>query len=587
MRAALIWLLLCMGVWAQAADILILVHEEEVSSAIPLDGYVHPTWILWPKAVNLLQSNRLFSLASGVDWQTGFLDDVFVVYAGQARNTSVEKWRRRGFFDAAQRNIRRQAYAIAPMVPPSESGNPVRDGPIPEEFRPSKELLKMALHRPDAVPILGRKDPWPEDALIVAEARGQNPWDEVAFLVDKAGGRALVVEYPSESATMWSRFWLQGRGWQEGAPVVPSTRIPGLIPARNLLALLDDPTTASWSNENASPPNRWLVFGHESAPVALVFLTVAAVYVMGLGIYCVLREQYSRIALGLIRLLITGPAALLLGGQLASLFGLNLWMTWHVVALGLVGVASWIVDYAVSRWGKDFHPLWGEFAVGALVCAACDPVWSMFSNVLGPHRAPTSPEAFGALAGYLFGSVALAPVRAIRLTGVWIALWAGVFIARPQWLLGFSITASLVWGLTVGSCFFPLGWRRPLVLPAVLVASLICALYKPGLAYMPQGLAYSYAQVGKFNCAEQIAFLLSPTFISFCILAIIAGIVGDNFLGHQARRAMAFSPLPKAFFWAGLCFLAAGVFVPLYLHAFLATAIAGAVAVLFDAIRSP
>lgn len=585
MRGALIWLLLCLGAWAQAADILILVHEKEAGSAIPLEGYAHPTWILWPKAANLLQSNRLFSVASGVDWQTGFLDDVFVVYSGQARNTHVDRWRRRGFFEAAQKNVRRQAYVVAPAIPAAH------EGPVPEEVRPSKELLKMALYRPDAIPILGRNDAWPEDALIVAEARGRNPWDEVAFLVRKAGGRALVIEYPFDSATMWSRFWLQGRGWPEGTPVVPSTRIPGLVPARNLLALADDPTRATWSIESAAPPNLWLVYGHDVTPVALVFLAVAAVYVIGLGIYCVLREQYSRIALLLIRILVVGPAALILGGQLTSLFGPGSWVAWHLAAFASISFVAWTLGRIVARLG-DVHPLWGEFAVGALVCGACDPVWSMFSNVLGPHRAPTSPEAFGALAAYLIGTVVLIP-RKRRVREVWIALVAiavVVLCEAAPWLSNLQVAGSILAVVILNEISSrphdPPKKRFP-ILPFVLTIALVCALWKPGLAYAPQGLVYTYAQFGKFNCAEQIAFLLSPTFITFCILALVAGIAGDNFLGHQARRAMAFSPKPKAFFPVAFCFLVAGVFIPLYLHAFLATAIAGAVAVLFDAIRSP
>lgn len=575
MRAALIGLLFVLSAWAHSVDILILVHQSDAGSGIPIDGYSHPTWILWPKASNPAQSNRLFSLPSGVDWQAGKSEDAFVAGEGQARVAGHEKWRQRGYFQATNANLGRPVAAA-----PSRKPNSL----------PSNEVLKAALANPDFVPLLGRTEAWPENVLVVAEASGRNPWDEVAFLVRKAGGRALVVEYPEDSSTMWSRFWLQGRGWPEGAPTVSSTRIPGLIPARKLMALLDEPSIAKWSEGFPAPANRWLRLGHETAPVALVFLAVASIYIIGLGIYCALREQYSRIVVGMIRVLVSGPAALILGGKLTSLFGPDSWVVWHLAAFAGVNSGAWIIGWIAGRW-SDVHPLWGEFAVGAIVCGACDPVWSMFSNVLGPHRAPTSPEAFGALAAYIVGTLAMFPSRAWPRIGALVLVVGSLALTkRSGWLDGLS-SAFVVLAMAIGFLAVSrreTSWRAYAPLYALAIgAGLVCALWKPGLAYAPQGLVYTYAQFGKFNCAEQIAFLLSPTFIAFCVLALVAAIAGDNFLGHQARRAMSFSPKPKAFFPVAVCFLVAGIFIPLYLHAFLATAIAGSVAVLFDAIRSP
>lgn len=570
MRSALIWAFLLLCSLGYPADILILVHQKEAGPVVPQTDYEHPTWILWPKSSNILQSNRLFSLPTGVDWQTGFLDDVFVLRPRSARLVGPKKWTNRGWVEAIKRNL----------------GEPKVFSVAPESGEPSREVLKTAMVSLTQIPIVHRDEPWPTTGLLVAEARGRNPWDEVAFLTQKAGGRALVVEYPDLNTTMWSRVWLMGKGWPEGVPIPNSTRIPGLIPARDLMRLVSIPTSAIWEDQKSIPANRWLGFGHDVAPVALVFLAVASIYVIGLGIYCAMREQFSRIAITLIRILISGPAALILGGKLTSLNTPADWAIWHLAAFVAVVTVIWITNRIATKWIPDCHPLWGEFAVGMFVCAGIDPVWSVFSNVLGPHRAPINPEAFGAFTAYAVGSSFLFSSKKWS-RAIWLALAIGgsaALLIFSHWLVGISsaIAVLILVMLTRG---FEGRLRYGLII--VLGLGLFSALYKPGLAYAPQGLVYTFAQVGKFNCAEQIAFLLSPTFISFCLVAIVAGIVGDNFLGHQARRAMSFSPKPKVFFYAALCFALAGVFIPLYLHAFLATAIAGAVTVLFDAIRVP
>lgn len=571
MRSALIWAFLLLCSLGYSADILILVHQREAGPIVPTSDYEHPTWVLWPHSSLPSQGNRLLSLPSGVDWQTQEADEKFEGLT----NSNVNRWLKRGWEKAVKSNL----------------GEPKLFALAPESGEPSHWVLQAAMASPTQIQTIRMRDAWPTDALIVAEARGRNPWDDVARFVHKAGGRALVVEVPDSSSTMWTRFWLQGKGWPEGKPVLNNTRITGLIPARNLMALLAEPAKAAWSAERAVPPDRWLGFGHSVAPVVLVFLAVTAIYILGLGIYCSLREQFSRVSLVLVRGLVAGPAALLLGGELTARVGPQGWAACHVLAFIAIVVPAWLINRTIAWRKREFHPLWGEFAFGAVVCGASDPVWSMFSNILGPHRAPTSPEAFGALSAYLVGTMVLTPPKLPSRIAAALLVIAGVVLTKLSgWLDGISV-AGVVLGLVLGFLISvspknPTKTRLPLY-PIGLGIGLLCALWKPGLAYAPQGLVYTFAQFGKFNCAEQIAFLLSPTFISFCLVCIVAAIIGDNFLGHQARRAMAFSPMPKAFFPVALCFLVAGVFIPLYLYAFLATALAGVVAVLFDAIRIP
>lgn len=566
MRLALILLLTICGL-ARATDLLVLVPARDAGPVVPLDNYSHPTWILWPKAAGNDQTNRLLSLPSGVDWQLL----APVTYQREEKEylwLAMPIWIYSGYHEAMRRQLgARKVYAYA-----GKTGE-----------TPTTSLLAASQ---DGVTVLGLTDHWPGSAIVVATVTGRNPWDEVAKLGRKAGGRVMVVELPDKPEAMWTRMWLQGKGWPDGVPVFPSSRIPGLVRSREAMRILADPEGAQWQPALSEPPNRWLDYGHQTSPVVLVFLGVVAIYIIGLGIYLTLKEIMSRSELLLLRLLIVGPAALVLAGRITSATRIDQWPIWHAACILGSFLLAFVVNRLLSRFTTAFHPLWGEFLVGLLTLANVDPAFSMFSHILGPHRAPVSPEAFGALAAYVVG--------------------ARILMGASD---GFKLITALVAGSVVlnalaGSTWlWPVGFARLLLvlvayggssmanlriwIPIMGGMGVVSALWLPGLAYAPAGLVRNYSQVGKFNCAEQIAFLMSPTFVCFCLVAIIAWIAGDKFLGHQFRRAMVFSPQPKAFFPIALCFAVAGVFIPLYLHAALATVIAGGVAVLFDAVRAP
>jgi hypothetical protein len=548
------------------AEILILVRAKEAGPVLHEGMYREPTWVLWPVADDPAQFNRMLALPSGVDWQSDMLGGDF---DGLPTQAMAERWRALGYFDATRKNVGiRRLFAVRPTK------------------RPTDPLALAAAWREPEVREIGEAASWPERSMLVAVATGPNPWDEVAKLIQKAGGRAMVVEVPDDRGTMWTRLWLRGKGWPEGVPKTDASSLPGLVEARHAMGLLADPARAKWTEAMSDPPNEWLAYGHRTAPVVLVFLAVAGVYALGLAVYMALREQYSRTALFLLRLLVLGPAAIILAGKATSLTGISGWAP--ALAASFVGLffAAWVANKVASIWLSDQHLLWGEFALGLFVVAGVDPTWSMFSSLIGPHRSPVSPEAFGALASYAVGANYLFSERPFPRF-----LWGTVAISAVLDLLVLSH-----WASPMHSAGIPLAIAalcrpaviRPLVwIPMMVGIGILGAFVWPGLVYAPDHLVHSYSQVGKFNCAEQIAFLMSPMFITFAIVGLIVAIVGGSFLGHQVRRAMSFSPKSKPFFAAAIGFGVAGIFIPLLLHAALATAIAGGVAVLFDAVRVP
>lgn len=568
MRLALALLLILAG-QAWSADLLILIPARDAGPTVPLANYSHPIWILWSKPAGPDQSNRLLSLPSGVDWQAIAPTNDFQVDANRARWMSAPAWEKMGFFKAARKFVgSRTIFAYR------------KKG---EAVPPSTLLAASAFPTTPLVTTDGR---WPSNAFVVATVSGPTAWDEKAKLAAKAEGRVMVVEIPDDPSAMWTRIWLEGKGWPDGVPTLSSSRVPGLVRSREAMRIFIDPTQAIWKPSLTEPPNRWLEYGHQTAPVLLVFLGVIAIYIIGLGVYATLREVMSRAELFLLRLLVLGPVTLVVAGKLTAVTSLNLWPQWHVLSLAVLFLTAWLINLIVGRFSEAFHPLWGEFAVGMLAVLFVDPAFSMFSHVLGPHRAPVSPEAFGAMAAYVVGSRALWTVKpGFRIVTAVIA--GGMvlkFCASSEWLAPVAFGCFPLLIVAYGGSAIR---NLKIWLPVMAVLGLISALWLPGLAYAPAGLVRNLSQVDKFNCAEQIAFLMSPTFVCFCLVAIISWIAGDKFLGHQFRRAMSFSPQPTAFFPIALCFAVAGVFIPLYLHAALATVIAGGVAVLFDAVRSP
>ncbi|MCC7230202.1 MAG: hypothetical protein IT203_07390 [Fimbriimonadaceae bacterium] len=556
MRGVWVFLALLMTAMSRSADILILIPWEDAGPPVHSPGYKHPIWVLWPAAEGT-GLNRLMTLPSGIAWKEG--------------PTTPDYLQKIGFFRAMDAHLKKR-------VPVAVRGEDGELDPYTDAATGFSSSIRRVADRPTHLN---------SDEFAVATVRGIRAWDRKAKLVESSGGRAMVVEVPSLPGQMWSRLWLEGRGWPDGVPVVKKTGFPGIVDAASLTDLLERPEEARWvvwDGDRQSTPNAWLEFGHETAPMILVFLSVGVLYVIGASIYNILREVQSRVALGLLRLVILGPAAVVLSGLPMSRGPIQSWPFWFFISwLGLL-LTSLLLGWLAKKLFPDRHPLWTDCLVGLFTVAMASPAFTFVSPILGPRPVPFSPEQAGSLAAYAVGAFHLAP----RYKG-------------SEWVMGFVVLAALsaypllnhiegreFRALTIAAILLASGHRA--ILTGVLAISMIWAIafdHIPRWTYANNDLFRSLESSRYINLYDYASFAASPTFIGFVTLIAVGVIVGDRFLRRQFRRALNFSPFPKAFGWASLGFLVVGLVAPIYLYAALITAMAGCLVVLFDAIRTP
>jgi len=550
LRLTALLLLLLAFVAARASDVLVLIDPADAGPRVPTSDYMHPLWMLWPHESG---KNQLMSLPSGMDWRAQLGDDFFDETGHALAAPSLT---RRGYFQAVHQYLRYQTVAALP----DRHGN----------YAPS--TLQAALTAPQVQ--LAQT----QASLQVTTVSGPHAWDDMADIARHSGGKVMVVELPTKDGVPWSRIWLKGDGWPDGLPILPSTRIPGLIPAREALNFFADPSRVEWEPNEVyrwGGANRWLEYGHFTVPVFLVFVGVVAIYIAGCAVYCIVREERGRIALFLLRALVLGPAILILGGRFAAHTMVNGWPQWLLAGAVCTGLAAYATNLLAARYLKTAHPLFGEMWIGFCVCALVDPVWSVFSQTLGFHQVPISPEAFASLCTYAVAWIAFSrqdPNLDLKQVAQWAVMAAPFVLIAP--------IAAVAIGAVTG-----LKKHLPLLTGALLLTQGI--LGKHGLTYAANDLYASLKEKQAVNLADHVAFVSSPAFIGFALFVLIVWIAGDRFLTHQIRRSLTFNRQPIALAKAAAVFLPLGIVEPPYLYAALACAMAAATCTLFDAVRAP
>lgn len=571
MRLALIALLWFASLLSWGADVLVLISAKDAGPAVPVHDYIHPYWVLWPDASDPAGSNRVMSIPSGMDWKPAQDDGNFETDGPFPRPTNASSLSDRGYFQAVEANLGSDSVAV---VADKKGG-----------FAPS--VLRAGLVKPLQIPWAPFKGPLP-DQLLVASVSGPRAWDDLADLARRAGGRVLVVELPVGEDPKWSRMWLRGKGWPTGLPALESVRVPGLVPARDLFKLLRSPQTFQWTPNDTQKwgaANRWLEFGQNTGPVFLVFAAVVAIYIAGCAVYAILREERGRVALGMLRMLVLGPAVLVLGGRLTAIGFASNWSVWLLVAAILLELAALLLNLGLSRLLLTAHPMLGEMVAGFLVLVLVDPVWSVISGSIGPRAVGTSPEALGALCAYTAGWVSFmraTPKLDLFFVGQALVLGLIWFFLGLRWL-DLPYGALVSFGVALASAL-------PLLCVLASVAGLATMAWfgkvRCGLTYAPRDLFQSYASSRALNLADHVGFFSSSAFIGFTLFAAVVWIAGDRFFSHQVRRSLALNRQPLALVRASLGFLAIGLVCPPFLHAGMACAMAGAAVILFDTVRA-
>ncbi|RYG22889.1 hypothetical protein EON82_15775 [bacterium] len=450
-------------------------------------------------------------------------------------------------------------------------------------------MLLFGLDGPkDAIETKAFDSALPTQGLVVFEAHAQNrmrAWDYAMGIVKRVSGRSLVVEYPPEGTKGWSRFWKYGEGWPAGIPTSRSINVPGLVPARDVLTLLQKPQTFRWSPGDAGQwggPNGWLEHGHGTTPIVLALWFFVAAFVVSWAVAQVMNEDRGPFVSEMLVLVALSPAALVLGGAFARMGGVGAWPLWLVLAELTLYLLAVVTRLATRVWWPDAHPLWGPSIVGLTTIVAFDPLWSDLSNRFGAIDADVPGAGVGAAVAYLAAGIAFAPGRWFGRGLVFCALIWGI-TARPWWVDGHA--GLLV--LPAVALVAAEGLFRPalLLLLALLPTGLWTAI-REGVAWSPANLVLFADQIHALNLWQHFIGILSPGWLATLALVAFGLLIGTRFLAYRLHKLLRLDPRLRTFVWMIPAILALGVTEPLILPAFPVLVFAALIVLAYDGLRA-
>ena len=539
---------------------LVLISPERAGPGAFIDGTPHGLWVLWPQKSDKPALSPLLSLLSGIDWNV------------QGANLRFEK--RDGFWiSSGYEWFQRSGYL--------HSGS-ARDRPlyVLKEGVSARSLLLSLTSAGPAPATISLEDSWPKGAVICAEA---NDWDLVAQISTKAAGRVLVIEYPPLGAVNWSKFYLRGTGWQGGLPVSNVCHLPGLIAASEAGRLLTAPRSFTWEEDtsaNWGGAGRWLEFDRYYSPLILTACTSFAAFFIGSTIYLFSRQEKAKFALFGVRFVALIPACILLSGSLSPIFGRTLFPTVFGIVLLLLALLASITQGFALLANQDVHPLYGYALIGLVASLSGSPTWSMFSETLGRHLEPFSPQACGIVASYLAGVICLG--RGNFFTA-WLsrvvaiaAVAAAVF--HPWW--------SPTWALTVLPGVFLLiseGWfRLPWLIAMPFVGLMDATWIRSGVVWAPADLFAHSGDVAKLNLARYAEFFQSPGLVVTAVICLTLAFLLEGYFVKRLRTILTAEFRTRRLFQCALAFAAAGVTEPALLYGALTLFIGAVLAALTD-----
>lgn len=561
---AAVFLFLCVCL-AGATDALILISPDAAGPVSAKYG----EWTLWPPEDGVGGSNRMLSLLTGIDWAGGSDGLVFGLKDGRYVTPALKKLRSIGYFTARDRIVPGRSIAVASA----------------EGFAPPIALfLALDGRSPQVIP-LSTKQEWPA-GVAFAEV---DSWDAVAAITHKAGGRVMVVEYPPPAGQRWSRYWLRGEGWSTRLPAWSPWSVPGLIPASQTGNLLLHPNRFAWADNDAGNwggASLWLSFVNYTSPLTLAILGFLTAFFAGCTIYLISIEERSRLASTVLKYLTLLPASILLAGRVTAAFGPSGFVIWLLGCFLVLVVTAQVLGVAVGKAFPGTHEMFAMMIVGFTATAASAPLWSLYSNVLGANPLPLSPEAAGALFGYLVGVCALGrgagPARWIgRILAALTFAWGLAF--NPWWVAGqWPFVLLPLIALFIGERLFRL-WMLPIFFLLPLVDG---RFVRYGMVWAPGNLYPSYGQSAAVNLARHAEFFISHGFLGTLIITGGLSIFVERYLFHEMRRTLLRDSRTKALFHASFACAAMGLFQPLMLYPALLCFVGGAFVLLADTARA-
>ena len=476
----------------------------------------------WP-AEQAGTNNRLLALAAGVDLQGEEADLGFRLVEGRGRlSRNARRLEARGFFAARAAHL-----GGAPTTVVENANGTVSPG-----------TLLLALDGPErSVRPRPLDAPLPETGLVVYEALA---WDDAFALADRVSGRTMILEYPPAEGDGWSRYWLRGP-WPAGAPTEADLEVPGLVRAREALALILRPREFRWATTEVGRwggANRWLEHGHGAAEASLFAWFTLGAFVLAWALAQVMNEDRGPFVSELLLLLALSPAAIVLAGAAGRFGGLEGWPVWLVLSgVGLYGVAR-LLGLALRRLVPEAHPLLAACLVGLASLVAFDPLWSDFSGRFGRLDVDVPAQAVGALAAYLTGAAAFARGRwwGRALVAAFL-LWGAT--THPWWVSGHS-AFLLVPALALAAAE---GVLRPIhLLVLALLPTGIWRMVREGVSWNAGGLLAFADERGSTNLWTDAALLLSPQWVGTLAFVATVGLVGNRFLAYRLGRLLRQGP---------------------------------------------
>lgn len=586
---AILTLIVAVQVMAQryANNVLVLIQPALAGPKVDPLNYWQPQWVLWPPAVHNSDGGRLLSIATGMDWVGDVRDFQF---RSRKDGRSWLAWNFENIVNRGHFASRYASFGVLRTALLSDSLDAVSPNALRLALNPDSPIVSMhRIHDLD----------WPVGSLMIMEA---SSWDEVADLERWTCGRILVVEYPPQEDVSWTRYWLKGSGWSisgvdlkssADSAVVPTQKgfqVPGLIRARLLIPLVMNPnrfagvrvTLKDWPGAN-----RFLTVSHSFGLVvgAVWILLIAGVVIWGAVL--VANEWGSHVVAVLIVTAILSPASVNLAGVLGRCLGPDAWPIWIGLSSVTVVMLAFGIGALVKRWLPRSHSLVSVCAVGFLVMATCNPVWSLMSPLFAGKSVLLSPVALGATFGYLVGIGCF--LRGSGGHWIWLPrllslaflalgcgyrLWwasdlnATLFISVASWVISEGL---FQWQVIIAFAFWP--------------ASLL-PIVAGGFTWAPLGLLYRGGDLVGVNTAEYVDFLLSVS-LWICVTVFLwVALFGYKFFFYQLRKLARMDARRKMLPYAAVSSAAFGLLHPTFLLASLTVTVGAACAFLFDAVQT-
>lgn len=564
----LLFSLISFGAFA-APNALIFISHDEAGPNLPTSDYFYSDWIRWPEETFPRRGNRMLSLLTGMDWQGEPGDVSFRSEDGGFRNLNAKSLSLRGYFEARERFLDGQRVTVVAGASGQVSPN----------------ALFLGLAGPDDLlfPSLIAR-PLPTDGLIVFEA---SKWTDATDLARRiAPGRTMVIEYPpAPGQEGWSRYFLFG-DWPKGkVPVETAIRVPGLIPARDLVRLLTKRSAFIWQRESAGVwggANRWLEHGQVTGAAVLIGWFCLGAAALLVAFAQVMNEDRGPFTSNLLVQLALSPAVIVAAGALARHGGLEAWPIWLAVSWLFLAAATAALSYLNRAYPREHHPLWPVCIVGAVTLALFDPLWSDLSNRFVSVDRSVPDAATGAFIGYLAGVSAFSlnrwPGRIIALA---LLLWG--LTARPWWVDGHPellVLPGILWAANEGLL------RWPVLIVLALLPTTLIRIWQGGFAWTPGGEVVDAFDVSAFDLSRYVSFLGSPVFLFSLLTVGLVVLFGNRFLIYRIRKILRGDPRLRVLAWAALATLALGIAEPTALGAGLIIAFGAAIAIAFDGLRA-